>query len=89
MGCENYDGIYFSDSGDICCLCTFPHNDEADEFKLDEYRVKALAYLGAAIVLKKRGLLVCYKNSVISIPDDLPKWIVSEIDRNVKSTGEK
>jgi hypothetical protein len=77
VSCESYDGMYFG-YDDTRCLCCFPGNDEADENHLANDRVASLAYLGAAVVLKKRG------EEITDIMRDLPSWIVNEIDRVVK-----
>jgi hypothetical protein len=82
MGCEYYDGIQFSEGDDsTTCLCTFPHNDSGN---LGADRVRALAYLGAAVVLRRRGEL---EGEVISLTGDLPAWIRAEIDRRIPEGG--
>ena len=77
MGCERYvGGVMFSEvDDDIRCLCTFPHNDAAG---LNAERVRSLAYLGAAVVLERRGDL-----EHPYLPSCLPEWIRNEIDRNL------
>ena len=82
MGCDKYylkDIDYpmmFSEmNDDICCLCTFPHNDGET---LDPERVRSLAYLGAAVVLNSRG-----DAPHGFIPSCLPDWMKKEIDRIV------
>ena len=78
MGCDSYaGGIMFSEMDDeIGCLCTFPHNDGDT---LDAGRVRALAYLGAAVVLQHRGDL-----EHPYLPSCLPEWMRQEIDRNIR-----
>ena len=80
MGCDHYvGGIMFSEGDDeVGCLCTFPHNDGD---RLDVERVRSLAYLGAAVVLQKRGDL-----EHPYLPGCLPAWIRDEIDRNLHLT---
>jgi hypothetical protein len=84
MGCDRYYlygkpdvPICFSeDNDDVCCLCTFPHNDRTN---LSTERVRALAYLGATVVL--------LQNDDIAhgfIPDCLPEWIRKDIDSRIK-----
>jgi hypothetical protein len=81
MGCDKYylsddDVVAFSEMNeDVGCLCTFPHNDG---FKLDEERVRSLAYLGATVVLLKQGEI-----DHGYIPACLPDWVRKEIDRIV------
>ena len=78
MGCHSYHGIQFSEDDDeFVCLCTFPYNDEAAGERLDPERVRSLALLGAAVVLNR------YDGDIGYLPDDLPRWIVDEIVRNV------
>lgn len=78
MGCDSYylDGIdtpiKFSEmNDDVCCLCTFPHNDNR---VISNDRMRSLALLGAAVVL--------LRNKEIDngfLPNCLPKWIIDEI----------
>jgi hypothetical protein len=78
MGCESYDTTYlkFSEGDDdLGCLCTFPHNDGSS---LSADRVRSLAYLGAAVVLLRRGKL-----EHGYLPNCLPDWVRSEIDRSL------
>jgi hypothetical protein len=82
MGCDKYylEGmdypIAFSEmNDDVCCLCTFGHNDGT---ALDPERVRSLAYLGAAVVLVSHG-----QADHGYIPSCLPDWIKQEIDRIV------
>lgn len=82
MGCNKYYlhginyPIAFSEMNeDISCLCTFPYNDGGG---LDPERVRALAYLGAAVVMVSREEL-----DHGYIPSCLPDWIKKDIDRIV------
>ena len=84
MGCESYDmdnGVTarFSEMDeDVCCLCTFPHNDGnrpcAD-------RVRSLAYLGAMFVLAKRGEIE--HGEYVYLPHDLPPEMKEAIDKAI------
>lgn len=82
MGCdfysaENYE-IHFNESNDeFRCLCTFPFNDR-DE--IDYERIISLALLGASVVLLHQGDI----RDNISVPNDLPKWIVKEISEKIR-----
>lgn len=50
---EDYDSIHFSDGDDsICCLCTV-----MADTRLDSELVRALTYLGAAVVLMQHDQL--------------------------------
>ena len=81
MGCKSYylsdlheTPIRFSEGdNDLGCLCTFPHNDMG---QLSADRVRSLAYLGAAVVMLKRGDI-----DDGYLPGCLPEWIREEIDR--------
>jgi hypothetical protein len=82
MGCDSYylDGIdtpiKFSEmNDDVCCLCTFPHNDNNE---LTNYRIRSLAMLGAAVVLLQHGVI---DNGFL--PNCLPKWIVDAIGESL------
>ena len=76
MSCDYYtlehrDSIHFSDSDDsICCLCTV-----TADMRLDSERVKALAYLGAAVVLMHHGEL-----EHGFLPACLPQQMKDDID---------
>lgn len=78
MGCDSYHGgIRFLEADkDVGCLCTFPHKDGRT---LDAARVRALAYLGAAVVLAHRGSL-----EHPYLPMCVPEWMRNEIDRNIR-----
>lgn len=77
MGCDFYtleerDSIHFSESDDsICCCCTLTIDEEPNV-----RRVRALAYLGAAIVLMKHEEL-----EHGFIPSCLPEKMRNAIDR--------
>lgn len=81
--------VHFNESSEeVCCLCTFPHND-GDTLGVE--RVRALAYLGAMIALLHQGEVSAPltqtghgRREVAHIPDDLPEWIRREIDRHLK-----
>lgn len=81
MGCDKYylddnNMVAFSEGDDeLGCLCTFPHNDGN---QLSEERVRSLAYLGAAVVLLYHGEI-----DHGFLPNCLPDWVRSEIDRVV------
>ena len=67
--------VRFSDMDDeFRCLCTFPF-DDGEELGIE--RIKALALLGAATVLKLSGDL----DGPVFIPDGLPAWIVDAVRR--------
>jgi hypothetical protein len=88
MSCESYNIgngnlLRFSESADdIACLCTFPHNDGNE---LTPCRVRSLAYLGAMLMLSRRGTLG--RGQYVYVPADLPKWMRDEIDRCVPDTS--
>jgi hypothetical protein len=81
MGCETYhymsEIIRFSEMDDtVPCLCTFPHNDLALDM-LKPLRVRALAMLGAAVVLIQRGEL----EGPVYLPDALPRWLIEALEQ--------
>ncbi len=68
---EDHDSIHFSDGDDsICCLCTVTYDS-----RLDSERVRALAYLGAAVVLMQHNQL-----EHGFLPSCLPQQIRDDID---------
>lgn len=70
---------------DISCLCTFPHNNEADNFTIEPHQVRSLAYLGAMVCLIHKDRLDGYTHY---IPQDLPKWIKDEIDKAISTNDQ-
>lgn len=88
MGCDTY---YINDipirfnemNDDVCCLCTFPFNDNGE---LSKSRLRSLAMLGAAVVINHHESLReeiedANFNTVDYLPDKLPKWILNGIDK--------
>ncbi len=87
MGCDYYhideSGMimaHFSEDGNSDCLCTFPHNDQE---RMSPGRVRAMALLGAAVVLLKQGQLSPTEDGYVFLPDMLPDWVVDGINRLV------
>jgi len=68
--------IIFSESSDIGCLCTFPHNDECQgKLELDAGRVRELALLGAAVALLHNSEFFAEGwHEYICLPQDLGKY---------------
>lgn len=62
------------------CLCTFDMNDRATGYVLTPHRVRALALLGAAVVLASDDE-ACEDN--MFLPYGIPEWIQDEIKRVV------
>jgi hypothetical protein len=60
----------FCDTDDMPCLCSL--NETKQEISRDQ--VKSMAYLGAAVALNHHGVEVQF------IPQDLPDWLVEQID---------
>lgn len=79
MGCDRYSvggtSVKFSESDDCGCLCTF--DDGSGAITHDDVRL--LAWLGAAVVLLRRGKLV----GPVFLPDGLPESVRRGIDRIV------
>jgi hypothetical protein len=84
LSCEKYwvgenDDSYIKFSDDITednfrCLCTFPFNDGEE---LDISRLRSLALIGVAFILRKRGdlQLPCF------LPHRIPQWIIDGINK--------
>ena len=89
-GIETYEISFaemtLKDEDDFGCLCTFPGNDQ---HKLTQHRLRALALLGAAVVLctYEENELTDYVGQIdedtfsIVLPYSLPNWIRDEIRR--------
>ena len=92
---ENYyqaenRSISFSESADIGCLCTFPHNDmSGGKFKPDAGRIMNLALLGCAVALLHNSSKLQGKGEHILIPqslgiygEEIIKWFEEREDAN-------
>jgi len=77
---ENYyqaenRSISFSESADIGCLCTFPHNDTSGgKFEPDAGRIMNLALLGCAVALLHNSSKLQGEGEHILIPQSLGKY---------------
>lgn len=68
--------FYFPEGDDSAeCLCTFPFNDGES---LSPDRLRSIAYLGAAHVLARKGVI-----RGGPLPGRLPSWVREGIDRAI------
>ena len=67
--------ISFSESADIGCLCTFPHNDTSGgKFEPDAGRIMNLALLGCAVALLHNSSELQDDGENILIPQSLGEY---------------
>ena len=94
MGEHHYQAenrsISFSESADIGCLCTFPHNDTSGgKFEPDAGRIMNLALLGCAVALLHNSSELQDDGENILIPqslgiygEEIIKWFEEREDAN-------
>ena len=88
MGCDSFYlrgvNIHFDEcDDDISCLCTFPHN--CIDY-IDPDTVYSLALFAAAVKLVIEGY---YTGEYLTIPRDIPEWIIADIKKAIKFNEEE